>query len=148
MTYIPRVKKQRLTGPSTENGSKSSGFTLPEILIVLSIVGIMALGLRPAYENAVIRAKEASLKKNLYLMREALDAYYIDHRDENNENFYPKSLRALTEGKYKYLRYIPEDPLTEKTDWELLYDEDGEGIYDIRSISKGIGSNGETYNEW
>ena len=99
-------------------------------------------------EQAVRGAKEAALKKNLYFMREALDSYYLDHRDKNNENYYPRSLEALTEGRYKYLRYIPEDPLTQKNDWELIYDEDGEGIYDIRSVSGEVGSNGRLYKEW
>lgn len=148
MTYIPKAKKQRLTEQGTGSGSRREGFTLLEVLIVLSIVGIMVLGVRPAYENAVIGAREAALKKNLYLIREALDTYYIDHRDKNNENFYPRSLKTLTEGRYKYLRYIPEDPLTQKNDWELIYDEDGEGIYDIRSVSGDLGSNGKIYKEW
>lgn len=148
MTYIPRVKKQPLTAQDTVSGRRVEGFTLLEVLIVLSIVGIMTLGIRPAYESAIMKAREAALKKNLYLIREALDAYYVDHRDEDNENYYPGSLKVLTEGKYKYLRYIPEDPLSKKSDWELIYDEDGEGIYDIRSTSGEVGSNGKIYREW
>lgn len=148
MTYILKARKRHLTEQDIVSGRRREGFTLLEVLIVLSIVGIMVLGVRPAYEKAVRGAKEAALKKNLYLMREALDSYYIDHRDKDNENYYPKSLEALTEGRYKYLRYIPEDPMTQRSDWELIYDEDGEGIYDVRSASVEIGINGRIYKEW
>ena len=133
-------------GQYIQNGKKKSGFTLIEILIAIVIIGIVATTVRPSYQKAIIKSKESALKKNLYIMRDALDVYCIDHKNSEGINVYPESLEDLV--SEKYIRYLPIDPITENSDWELVYDENEEGIFDIKSSSKEESSDGRIYNEW
>ncbi|MBC7348383.1 MAG: type II secretion system protein [Candidatus Aminicenantes bacterium] len=126
------------------------GFTLIEILIVLSIIGIL-LGLAvPQYQMSVKRAREAVLKENLFIMRKMIDQYYQDkHR-------YPPSLQSLVEENY--LKTIPIDPITGSSEtWVEVrqmppVDEyiPGEnlGIVDVKSGSEAKALDGTFYNTW
>lgn len=129
------------------------GFTLIELMIVITIVGILASIAAPNYQRSVIKAREAVLMENLYQMRKAIDAYFAD------KGKYPGGLDALVEGKY--LRAVPVDPFTNKADsWELVLPtpiegEDGvlgepaEGaVEDVHSGSDLVGLNGTPYREW
>ncbi|WP_281837204.1 type II secretion system protein [Propionigenium maris] len=135
--------------PWREAGTVSGrgGLTLVELLITISIMSILTLAIRPAYSEMVVKTREAALKKNLYLIREALDFYYLDNRDSDNKNIYPSALEELVTGRNRYLRYIPEDPITGAEEWYLVYATEG-GIYDVRSLSTEIGSNNRSYSEW
>jgi general secretion pathway protein G len=118
----------------------SAGFTLIELMTVLTIIAILATIAIPMYRNSVTRAKEAALLENLYQMRDVLDKYYADHGE------YPQMLSSLVEKKYT--RAIPVDPFTRSSDtWELVFSEDG-GIFDLHSGSELVGRNGIPYSEW
>lgn len=127
--------------------SGKKGFSLIELLIVIAILSIMVSTVSPLYTDVVIRSKEAALKKNLYIIREALDSYYLDNLDTDNNNIFPGTLEELVYGRNKYLRYIPTDPIGDSDEWYLFYDTRG-GISDIASLSTDTGSNNKSYNEW
>lgn len=127
----------RLTGA----GRRARGFTLIELMVVISIIGILATIAVPIYQNSVIKAKESTLKVDLYQMRSAIDKYYADNGE------YPGSLLVLAEKKY--IRTVPVDPFTWTSDtWVEVPPEEGEGVYDVKSGSKLIAVNGTSYNEW
>jgi len=121
---------------------------LIELLIVMSIIGILASIAVPSYQRSLIKAREAVLMEDLYQMRRSIDAYYADHAS------YPDSLNGLIENKY--LRGIPRDPFTQSSEtWEEIPPTqalDGEfaegGMADVRSGSLLIGLNGTPYREW
>ena len=121
------------------------GFTLIELLIVITIIGILITLAQPSYNRAVTAAKEATLKENLFILRDAIDQYYADNAK------YPPALGDLAEKKY--IRRVPKDPVTGSAEtWVLVYftDEQGQqqGIYDVKSGSEAIGLDGTRYNEW
>jgi len=126
------------------------GFTLVEILIVLTIIGILLSIVIPQYKNSIIKAKEAVLKENLYQIRDGITKYYKD------KNKYPASLEDLVLSRY--LRTIPVDPFSNKADWILVRNEpmdfedfdqeDAEGIVDVKSGSRDPREEGKDYSEW
>ncbi|WP_305042959.1 type IV pilin protein [Geoalkalibacter sp.] len=126
----------------------SRGFTLIEILIVMTILGILATIAVPSYQHSVIRAREAALTENLYQMRQAIDAYFADNAA------YPDSLDALIDARY--LRLIPVDPFTRRADtWLTVPPEPRESgeleegwVFDVFSGSDLVGLNGVPYREW
>ena len=122
-----------------------SGFTLIELLIVITIIGILVSLAQPSYNRAVTAAKEATLKEDLFILRDAIDQYYADSAK------YPPSLTDLAEKKY--IRRVPKDPVTGSAEtWSLVYftDEQGQqqGIFDLKSGSEAIALDGTRYNEW
>lgn len=123
------------------------GFTLVELLIVMTVIGILASISVPSYQRSLIKARETVLMEDLYQMRRATDAYYADHAA------YPESLEDLI--NKRYLRGVPRDPFTGESEWECIPPEatdDGElapgGCYDFRSVSDLVGLNGIPYSEW
>jgi general secretion pathway protein G len=124
---------------------RNAGFTLLEILVVLSILGILVTLAIPSYQLATLKAKEATLKEDLFVFRDLLDQYYSDHGS------YPSALEDLVE--MGYLRAIPVDPMTQsKETWiEIFLEEaegDEQGVYDVHSGSNLVGTDGTPYNEW
>jgi len=121
------------------------GFTLIEILIVVMIIGILVTLAQPSFHRAVSSAKEATLKENLFVLRDVIDQYYADNGK------YPQALTDLVEKGY--IRRIPKDPLTGSTEsWVLVQatDEQGQqaGVYDVRSGSEGVAGDGSKYSDW
>jgi general secretion pathway protein G len=123
------------------------GFTLVELLIVMSVIGILAAISVPSYTRSLIKAREAVLMEDLYQLRRSADAFYADNAR------YPDSLEELVVSKY--LRGVPKDPFTREKEWDCLPPEasdDGEmapgGCYDFRSLSDLVGLNGIPYSEW
>jgi len=119
------------------------GYTLIEMMIVISIISILATIAMPSFQKSLLRAKETNLRRTLFIMRDTIDQYFADH------GRYPDSLQELeTE---KYVRQIPMDPLTGQTDTWVTIPPEGfaEGtVYDVHSGSNKVGLNGTPYNEW
>ena len=121
-----------------------AGFTLIEIMIVMAIVGILITIAEPSYRVQTVKAREAALKKDLFVMRDVIDQYAADH------GAYPESLQELVDASY--LRGLPVDPFTRATDtWievrETEADEPG-GVFDIHSGSDLVALDGTAYNTW
>ena len=120
------------------------GFTLLELMIVLSIMGILITIAQPNLKKSVIRAREVVLLENLFQMREAIDQYYADN------GRYPNMLNDLIntqERSKSYLRDIPKDPLTGLSDWIIVAAEGDEGgVFDVHSASPLIALDGTPYN--
>ncbi len=118
----------------------SPGFTLIEMVIVLAIIGILAGIVAPSVIAALTRAREATLRQDLKIMRKLIDDYYGDKGE------FPPSLRALID--QGYLRSIPGDTVNgNRTEWKTVFDKGG-GISDVHSLSNERGANGVPYNGW
>jgi general secretion pathway protein G len=124
------------------------GFTLVEIIIVLTIVSILMSVAVPLYQKALLRTRESVLRNNLFTMRTVIDEYTYDKQKA------PQSLEDLvSEG---YLRQVPEDPITgSNTTWKTIMEDSltmvnqtEPGIYDVRSGSDKTSLEGTPYSEW
>lgn len=126
--------------------TKSAGFTLLELMIVLFIIVILASILLPQYQKSVLKARETVLKDNLHTMRRMLDQYAAD------KGRLPQSIDELVEAGY--LRERPFDPMTEKNEWDEILGtdvnslDDEQGVVDVKSTSTDTSSDGRPYNEW
>ncbi len=117
------------------------GFTLVELMIVVSIVGILATIAAPSYQSSLIKAKETVLRQDLFTLRELLDHHRAD------QGKYPPSLEGLVTAGY--LRAIPKDPFTNlSSSWQEITEPTEGGIFDVYSGSDLVGTNGSTYNKW
>jgi general secretion pathway protein G len=123
------------------------GFTLLELMIVISILVILALIAMGQYNRTVLAAKEATLREDLFTMRKMIDQYAAD------KGKLPQSLSDLQSAGY--LHDIPIDPMTDAADWQVEFGEDpgstgGEqGVTNVRSASGDTSSDGSTrYSEW
>lgn len=111
---------------------RNKGFTLVELMVVLTVIALLLSVVVPHYVGRVKRAEEAVLKENLVAMRDALDKYYAD------AGKYPRSLDELV--VKRYLRAIPADPFTQSpSTWVAVPPDDPKkgGIYDVRSATEG-----------
>ena len=137
--------------------SSQRGFTLIELIVVVTIIGILAGVAISNVKWAQQKAREAALRHDLFEMRKAIDDYYADKQK------YPDSLQALVTDHY--LRAIPKDPITQKVDWvEVQQTTDPNdpnaidtstgsqaatpGLYDVHSAATGVGLDGTAYRDW
>ena len=135
---------------TAEPGSldSSAGWTLIELLIVISIIMILASMSLVTYRNSVTLAKEAALRSDLFMMRDAIDQYYAD------KGKYPDTLQTLV--SENYLRAIPKDPFTNSSDtWQTTEAEPQPGsnaaepgIYEVKSGSDGTAIDGSKFSDW
>ena len=136
---------------SGERGERSAqaGWTLVELLIVISIVMILAAMSLTSYRNSVQLAKEAALASDLFMMREAIDQYYAD------KGKYPEALQNLVSDNY--IRAVPKDPITNSSDsWQTVEAEPQPGaanntepgVYDVKSGAQGTATDGRNYSDF
>jgi general secretion pathway protein G len=150
--------------------SRWHGFTLAEMVMVAALLVILAGVALPVARNSVRRGKEIELRLHLRQMRNAIDEYkrYSDAQlipVELGSDGYPTELEQLVEGvevigqldkEVRFLRRIPVDPMTGEAEWGLRSFQDepdstswgGEDVYDVYSLSAGVGLNGVPYEEW
>jgi general secretion pathway protein G len=137
------TKRRTIRGDGGEGG-----FTLVELMIVMTIIGILSAIAIPAFVRSVKQAKEAALREDLHTMRMAIDSYTVDKEKA------PQGLDDLVQSGY--LKTLPVDPMTSRSDtWitgmsDTLMDinETQGGIDDVHSGSQGLATDGTTYNTW
>jgi len=148
---------------------RQRGFTLAELVMVVALIALLSTMVLPVAKFTVKRQKEAELRLDLRLMRNAIDEYKrlsdqglipITLGGEG----YPESLEVLVEGvqlvgqetKRRFLRRIPRDPMTGEQEWGLRsYQDDrdatswgGENVYDVYSLSEATAMDGTKYRDW
>ncbi|MGB5035260.1 MAG: type II secretion system protein [Blastocatellia bacterium] len=154
-----------------------SGFTLLEMVITLTIMSVLAGASYPLLRNSIIREREIELRQSLREIRQAIDAYKrfsdisggtaipIQFRTKTG---YPKELKMLAEGfvpanvvgteaaKVRFLRRLPDDPMTDDEEWGFRSSQDepdstawgGDDIFDVYTKSDGVALNGTKYRDW
>lgn len=152
---------------------RNEGFTYIEIIVASMILAILAAAIIPVAEVASKRVKEAELRRDLRMIRTAIDDYkravdmgMIGGMDlELGSEGYPEDLETLVEGvdqvgtpgkKLKFLRRIPVDPMTNSTDWGLRSYQDepdstfwgGQNVYDVFTKSQATALDGSKYSDW
>lgn len=123
--------------------AKKSGFTLIELLVVMAVIAMLLSLAVPRYFSSVEKSREAVLRQNLALTREALDKYYGDNGK------YPDTLDTLV--SKKYLRSAPVDPVTgSSTTWIIVPPDVPEkgGVYDVKSGASGTARDGSEFKDW
>lgn len=131
-----------------KSANHEAGFTLMELIIVMSIISILAALAVPRFTAAIKSAHEAVLREDLRVMRTAIDSYTMDKQKA------PQSLDDLVQDGY--LRSIPEDPIThgkdtwvpDTSDAYSSVDQTEPGITDVHSGSQEVGSDNRPYAEW
>ena len=129
-----------------QNGSH--GFTLVELMIVISMITILAAVSIPAYQQSILHAKEATLRQDLWALRNAIDQYSLDKAKA------PQALEDLVTAGY--LRALPKDPFTNSdSTWQtvnedvtLSIDQQEPGISDVHSGAPQTASDGTAYSSW
>ncbi len=125
------------------------GFTLIEMLIVVALIGILATIAVGQYQRSIVKAKEAALLENLFVMRSQINNYFADKGE------YPYDLQTLVDEHY--LKRIPNDPITRSRDtWVVTHSDVGneedisteQGIEDVRSGADRLALNGTPYADW
>jgi general secretion pathway protein G len=121
-----------------------AGFTLIELIVVLTVLALLLTIAVPRYYSHIEHAKEATLKQDLSVMRDAIDKFHGD------KGRYPDQLDELVSARY--IRNIPVDPITESgTTWRIVPPTDTEAkgaVYDIKSGAEGKSADGSPYGEW
>lgn len=150
--------------------SRNCGFTFIEMMATIAIISILATGIMPLSQVVYKRTKELELRNNLRLIRTALDEHkkLVDEKVipvSAGASGYPETLEILVSGvdlktatgeRKKFLRKIPEDPMTEDREWGLRsYADDpnstiwgGQDVYDVYSQSDKQALDGTNYKDW
>ena len=126
----------------------SRGFTIIELMIVISIMLILLAIAIPAYQRSIVRTREAVLRQNLFTLNSLIQQYTLDKQKA------PQSLEDLISAGY--LKRIPTDPMTGNPDWTVDQEEEiidspdqqEPGISGVHSASGATASDGTTYSSW
>lgn len=129
-------------------GNMRRGFTLIELMIVMAIIVTLIAVAVPQYQKSIVRSKESVLKSNLFTMRQMIDEYSFDKQKA------PQTLQDLVSDGY--LREIPYDPMVgNNQSWKVIMEDPQQsvsqnepGIWDVRSGSDRISSDGSPYSDW
>jgi len=130
----------------TGNKLLAAGFTLLELMIVISIIIILAAITLPQYQKTIMQTREAVLKDDLRKMRSLIDQFAADKQR------LPQSLDELVSAGY--MREIPTDPFTGQKEWQQEMGDDpnslegGTGLTDVHSVAEDTASDGTSYREW
>ena len=127
---------------------RETGFTIIELMVVMSLIVILTTMGLTQYKNSVIYARESTLKEDLFRMRDGIDQYFAD------KGQYPSTLDALVSDGY--LRKVPDDPFTKSNStWQTVPAEPDPnnptaeaGVYDVKSGSDATALDGTKYSEW
>jgi general secretion pathway protein G len=142
----PAQLKKNLLARSVADGRRIAGFTLLELMIVITIIVILAAVALPKFQEIVTHAREATLRDDLFQMRKAIDQYAAD------KGKLPQTLDDLASSEY--LREVPVDPITGQKDWNQVSGDDpasvqgGQGLKDVHSSSAETSTEGTPYSEW
>lgn len=171
MGIIDRSAAKRSAGCNRGRESRrlgsQAGVTLIELIIVVTVIGILASAAIPLARFQIKREKERELRADLWEMRRAIDAYK-DAADlggiqvKADSNGYPPDLETLVDGvdiqdkHVRFLRAIPTDPMTKSKDWGLRSNQDdpdsdtfgGQDVFDVYSKSTDTALDGTKYNTW
>lgn len=149
--FGPNLRKsvgtEQARRPVSKSAKRWRGFTLLELMIVLSVMMILMSIAMPFYQQHVVQAREAVLKQNLDTLNKVIEAYRLDKRES------PQTLDDLVTAGY--LHQLPIDPMTGKADWAPdqedstnALDPQQTGIFRVHSASTGTALNGEAYSTW
>jgi general secretion pathway protein G len=131
------------------SNQRDRGFTLLELMVVMSILLILVSIAAPMYRQQIVHARESVLRQNLFTLRTLISQYTLDKQKA------PQALEDLVSAGY--LKQIPPDPITGTADWTQDQAEDTinspdqqdeGGIDDVHSASNQVGSNGTAYSTW
>lgn len=136
--------------PLTRTGKTRGrrGFTIIELMVVMTVISILISVAVPFYQKSIIRSKESVLRNNLFTLRTVIDEYTYDKQKA------PQSLQDLV--SQGYLRGVPRDPMTDSdSTWKTIMEDPGNsvnqteaGIFDVRSGSDKTSLEGTPYSEW
>jgi general secretion pathway protein G len=171
----PRESPARLCRPDLRKGfegveKSAGGFTFVELMASVTIILLLTTIALPLARLQIQRAREVELRRDLRQLRDAIDRYK-DFADRNMipvkaDTFgYPPDLQTLVDGvtlkgaataKYKFLRRLPVDPMTDSTDWGMRSMQDdtdsrswgGQNVFDVYSKSDGAALDGTKYSDW
>jgi general secretion pathway protein G len=164
--FSPKVARTRLMRSSL----KMTGFTFVELMASITIILLLTTIALPLARVQIQRTKEVELRRELREIREAID-HYKDFADRGMipvkvDTFgYPPDLQTLVDGvalkgtataKYKFLRKLPVDPMTDSSDWGMRSMQDdpdsrswgGQNVFDVYSKSEGTALDGTKYSDW
>ena len=167
----------RIQNRESKIQNRSYGFTLLEIIIVITILSVLTAAAIPMVRNTVRRERESELRLALRTIRQAIDRYKL-YNDQSNgaaipiewktQSGYPKELKLLVDGftpanvvgtsdaRIRFIRRLPIDPTTGNDEWGLRSYKDkpdstswgGEDVFDVYSKSNGEALNGTKYKDW
>jgi len=134
--------------PSRRSVISIAGFTLIEMLIVMSIIVILVSLAIPMYQKSILRTRETVLRSNLMTLRTTIDEYTYDKQKA------PQALQDLVQEGY--LKEVPKDPMTDSNSaWRIIMEDASQsvnqtepGIFDVHSGSDKMGLDGTPYSEW
>ena len=131
----------------TPNRRRPRGFTILELMVVISVILILISVAAPRYAQSILRAREAVLRNNLFTLRSSITQYTLDKQRA------PQSLDEIVSAGY--MREIPQDPIANNREWEIIMedaymsvDQTQPGIWDVKSTAPGVSTEGTAYNSW
>jgi general secretion pathway protein G len=158
-----------LAGTPSSQGSRQKGTTLLELIVTVGILLVLSTAAVPVSHFLVVRPKEWELRRELREIRNAIDRYHEFagrvFQSEVGSEGYPPDLQTLVDGvhsyggseqKFRFLRRIPVDPMTGKSDWQLRSVQDdpeasswgGNDVFDVHSSSTATALDGTKYSDW